>query len=288
MVGVKTPSPEFRNPQLYDLHSHSNCSDGILRPQALLSRAKEHGVTTLALTDHDTISGYAEAFSASEDLGIDLIPGIEFSCLWRGMGIHIVGLNFDPRHPELLKACQQQAATRDRRAHKIAERLAKCGFEATLEGAAQFAGSGVIGRPHFARHLVETGAVKNHAEAFKKYLGAGKPGDVKQEWPAIATAVQWINDAGGTAVLAHPDKYNMTRTKLRAVIEEFIDAGGQAMEVVSGRQTPQITVDMARLAERYELWASCGSDFHVPDQPWQELGKFSPLPESCEPVWNHW
>ncbi len=274
--------------QLYDLHSHSNCSDGILRPEALLSRAKTQGVTTLALTDHDTIAGYNEAARAASVQGIDLIPGIEFSCLWRGMGIHIVGLNFDPDHSGLVQACQQQSEARSRRAEKIALKLAKCGFEDTLQGAARYAGSGVIGRPHFARYLVDTGAVKNHAEAFKRYLGAGKPGDVKQEWPDIATAVDWINSAGGTAVLAHPDKYNMTRTKLRAVIEEFIEAGGRAMEVVSGRQTPQLTRDMAKLAERYELWASCGSDFHVPDQPWQELGRFSELPDLCDPVWDHW
>lgn len=253
-----------------------------------MSRAKEQGVTTLALTDHDTTAGLAEAQQMAADLGIELIHGIEVSCLWRGIGIHIVGLNIDPQHSTMQSAVQQQLDSRQQRAMEIARKLEKVGFKDTYEGAAQFAGDGIIGRPHFARYLVQAGHVKHEGEAFKRYLGAGKVGDVKQLWPDIETAVGWIRASGGIAVLAHPDKYNMTRTKLRALLELFVEVGGQAIEVVSGKQLPQVTRDMANLAERFELWASCGSDFHVPNQHWQELGCFPELPEQCDPVWCHW
>ena len=205
------------------------------------------------------------------------------------MGIHIVGLNFDPDNTVLMTGVKQQTESRDTRAEMIAERLAKKGIVGALEGAKLEAGDdGVVGRPHFAKYMVKAGYVSTVNQAFKSYLGAGKPGDVKQLWPDIATAISWITAAGGVAVLAHPDKYNMTRTKLRRLLEEFAAAGGQAMEVVSGHQDKQLTHYLAQLADRFELHASCGSDFHVPDQPWQELGKCSPLPESCEPVWRLW
>ncbi|GAB3105767.1 PHP domain-containing protein [Aestuariicella hydrocarbonica] len=273
---------------MHDLHSHSLCSDGILRPQALVSRAKMQGVTVLALTDHDTVSGIGEARNAAAEEGIRLLPGIEFSCLWNGTGIHIVGLNIDPDHPAMVAAVEQQSNNREIRAEKIAAKLAKLGMPGTLEGAKAKADGGVLGRPHFAKFLIEAGHVKSMDQAFKKYLGSGKPGDVKQIWPSIEEAVGWIVAAGGVAVVAHPDKYKMTRTKLGRLLEEFVAVGGQAMEVVSGRQAPDVTRDMRLLANKYGLYASCGSDFHVPDQPWQELGNFDGLPEDCRPVWDLW
>ncbi len=273
---------------MYDLHSHSLCSDGILRPQAVVSRAKAQGVSVLALTDHDTVAGIVEAQAAAAEEGIVLLPGIEFSCLWQGTGIHIVGLNIDPLHPQLIAAVEQQTCNRNQRAEQIAAKLAKAGIPGALEGARQRAGEGVIGRPHFAKFLVDTGRVSSMSAAFKRYLGAGKIGDVKQVWPTIDQAVGWILAAGGVAVLAHPDKYKMTRTKLGRLLEEFVEAGGQALEVISGRQEPRVTEDMSRLANKFGLFASCGSDFHVPDQPWQELGQFNDLPADCRPVWELW
>lgn len=277
-----------RMPTLFDLHSHSLYSDGILRPQAVVSRAKAQGVTTLALTDHDTTQGIAEARVQAELEGIDLIAGIEFSCLWQGMNIHIVGLNIDLTASSLIAGEAQQQRARDERAITIAEKLDKAGLKGSYEGALALADGGVVGRPHFARYLVESGKVKSVAAAFKKYLGAGKVGDVKQVWPDIATAVQWITEAGGVAVVAHPDKYKLTRTKLKRLLVDFKEAGGLAMEVVSGRQQPQTSQDLGRIANEYGLYASCGSDFHVPDQPWQELGKYSPMPEGVRPVWEAW
>lgn len=246
------------------------------------------GVTVLALTDHDSVAGIEEARRAAEAEGIRLVPGIEFSCLWNGTGIHIVGLNIDPGHPQMQLAIARQSENRETRAVQIGEKLAKAGIPGTLDGARRIAGDAVIGRPHFAQYLIEIGRVNSISAAFKKYLGAGKIGDVKQIWPSIAEAAGWITAAGGVAVVAHPDKYKMTRTKLGRLIEEFVAAGGQAIEVVSGHQAPDLTRDLRMLANKYGLYASCGSDFHVPDQPWQELGGFGGLPADCRPVWELW
>lgn len=273
---------------VYDLHCHSNCSDGILPPQDVVSRAHENGVTHLALTDHDTVNGIASAQDAAAALGITLIPGVEFSTLWRGRGIHIVGLNIDISSPELCYAIEIQRKSRIQRAKDIGQKLADKGIEGAYDGALNLAQGAAIGRPHFAQYLVEVGACSNVGQAFKRYLGAGKVGDVKQCWPDIDTAIAWIHKAGGVAVLAHPAKYDMTRTKLRLLLEEFKDAGGDAMEVICGLQKPGLADDMQKLANKYSLASSCGSDFHAPGHKWQELGKFTNLPECAEPVWELW
>ena len=186
-----------------------------------------------------------------------------------------------------MSAVNQQSKVREQRAQEISNRLGRLGFDNCLEGAQRFAHN-QIGRPHFAEHLIAIGAVKNANEAFKKYLGAGKVGDIKEHWPDIDTAVQWIRQAGGVAVLAHPSKYKMTRTKLTELISDFKDAGGEAMEVVSGLQIPSVTRDLAKLCSQFDLLASCGSDFHSPDKKWAALGLISNLPETCNPVWDRW
>ncbi|VUD56587.1 5'-3' exoribonuclease [Thalassocella blandensis] len=273
---------------IYDLHCHSDQSDGILSPEALVSRAKAQNVSVLALTDHDTVAGVARAQQQAQVEGLDIIPGIEFSSQWNGRGVHIVGLNIDLASPSLLSAVHQQEQQREERAHQIAEKLESMGVARAYEGARQHAPEGVVGRPHFAAYLVEQGHCKNIAQAFKKYLGAGKPGDIKQMWPELEEVVQWVLQANGTAVLAHPKKYNMTRTKLCAMVADFKEAGGQAIEVVSGKQLDADTRDIARIAQKYSLLGSCGSDFHSPGGAWQELGNFPKLPESIEPVWSSW
>ncbi len=270
----------------HDLHCHSNQSDGILSPEELVSRAKSKGVEVLALTDHDSTAGIARAQAQAKLEGMTVIAGIEFSSDWCGRGVHVVGLNVDLDAAALKEAEQQQENRRNQRATTIAERLEKVGVKNSLEGAQAYADSGVLGRPHFARFLVEQGYVSNVNQAFKRYLGAGKPGDVKNMWPDVGEVVGWIRDSGGVPVLAHPMKYTMTRSKLCKLIEDFTEAGGQAMEVISGAQAANVTGDLANIVCKYSLAASCGSDFHVPDQPWQELGRFGRLPEKVQPVWE--
>ncbi|BFM07580.1 PHP domain-containing protein [Halioxenophilus aromaticivorans] len=274
---------------VFDLHCHSNCSDGVLSPEQLVERAANAGVTHLALTDHDSIAGLTRAQAHAASVGIDCISGIEFSCVWARRGIHVVGLHFDASNPALLQATEYMGKQRQARAQEIARQLAKVGLHGTLAGAEALAGGAQVGRPHFAQHLVDVGAVKNIAQAFKRYLGAGKIGDVKQQWPEIEVVVEWINQAGGTAVVAHPLKYQLTRTKLLQLCQDFQAAGGRGIEVISGAdQKPQQTKDMVKICQKTQLQGSVGSDFHAPDVPWQALGSSGQLPAGVEPVWADW
>ena len=272
---------------LADLHTHSDCSDGSLSPAALLDRAKAAGVTHLAITDHDTIAAYDE-LTLGADNKLKLVSGIEFSARWRKIGVHIVGLNIDLQSAALRAAVKQQSAARDKRAHEIARKLDGLGFTDTYAGAVRLAGKSNIGRPHFATYLVNSGQVKSTEQAFKKYLGPGKAGDVRENWPEIASVIEWITVAGGTAVLAHPGKYKLTNLRLEELVADFRASGGRALEVVSGKQQSTLTDKLARLAQRNGLWSSCGSDFHHPDQHWADLGEFPALPDICEAVWEHW
>ncbi|MFV8781852.1 PHP domain-containing protein [Microbulbifer sp. SA54] len=275
-----------------DLHCHSTASDGILSPAALVSRAKCQGVSLLALTDHDTVAGVNEAILAGHGDDLAVIPGVEFTACWGKRVVHIVGLNFDHESTEILSAVTLRDKLREERAEIIAEKLEKRGFHGALAGAQALAEGAVIGRPHFARWMVDAGHVDSMARAFKRYLGAGKVGDVSVEWPQLDDTIRSIRAAGGSAILAHPLKYGLTRTRLLALLMDFAAAGGQAVEVVCGQQNPVQTREILSLLERvsvegWDLRASLGSDFHQPDQPWRELGGVR-LPAGVEPVWNLW
>ncbi|WP_372986430.1 PHP domain-containing protein [Marinobacter sp.] len=270
-----------------DLHCHSTASDGALAPVDLIARAAEKGVTHLALTDHDTLNGLPEAARAASESGITLVSGIELSCLWKGRTIHVVGLDFDREDPAFTARVAQQTDNRRARAAMIAERLQRLKVPDLLERATAKAGSDVPGRPHFAEALIEAGVVRNAAQAFKRYLGAGKPGDVRAYWPELPEVVQWITDAGGIAVLAHPRKYKLTATKLRELTSEFCRAGGQGIEVSTSGQSSGDLGFLAELCRRNGMWASQGSDFHFPGAPWCELGNIMKMPDGLEPVWHH-
>ncbi|HZW59976.1 MAG TPA: phosphatase, partial [Woeseiaceae bacterium] len=150
------------------------------------------------------------------------------------------------------------------------------------------AGSAPVGRPHFAQHLVDIGRVRDRRQAFRKFLGDGKAGDVRRHWAPLAAVTAWIRAAGGTAVLAHPAHYGLTMTRLRALLADFCAAGGDALEVVSGRQDAGTTARLAALAGEFGLLASCGSDFHGPAPHALEPGGAAPLPPACRPVWDSW
>lgn len=271
---------------IFDLHSHTDCSDGHLSPSDLVLRAKAKGVDVLAITDHDTIASWQMAEATAREIGLHLIPGIEFSSQWQKIGVHIVGLNLSVDSPELHQAILAQNQSREQRSIQIAEKLNKMGIPGALEGAREIAGSATVARPHFAQYLIAQGHVKDMNAAFKKYLGQGKAADVKYQWPEITEVISWIKNAGGIAVLAHPAKYELTRTKLCKLVSEFAEAGGDAMEIISGQQPDTVTKDLLRISNQFNLYASCGSDFHQPAQPWQELGQFGRLPEQARPVWQ--
>ena len=272
---------------IFDLHTHSTASDGTLTPHELLRRARSNGVNCLSITDHDTVSAYRQLGSTQYD-ALRLIPGIELSATWATLNVHIVGLNIDLQSTVLSEVVRQQQEARLRRAEQIALNLQKKGVTGALDGARDIAGNDNIGRPHFAAYLVEAGAVADVRQAFRKYLGRGKTGDVRKFWPSMSVVVQWIREAAGTAVLAHPAHYQLTNARLGLLADEFIAAGGTAIEVVSGKQLPELTRKLAQLATDKGLLASCGSDFHRPGQAWAELGQATLLPKGCRAVWHSW
>lgn len=272
---------------LFDLHTHSTVSDGTLPVRDLIARARAAGVDVLAITDHDSIAGYAQLEGVDLD-GLTLLPGVELSAQWRHTSVHIVGLNVRLADSDLRLALAGQREARLERAELIAARLAAKGFKGLLSQIQALADNDTIGRPHFAKLLVDAGAARSLDDAFSKYLGTSRLGDLKRCWAPLAEAVGWIRDAGGTAVLAHPDKYGLTRTKLNELVDDFADAGGQALEVVSGRQDLYKSKELAALCQHRKLLASCGSDFHQPGQSWADLGRHSPLPANCTPVWDRW
>ena len=269
-----------------DLHTHSNASDGELSPAAVVRRAKEKGVCHLALTDHDTTSGIAEAQSAASRAGVRLIPGVELSVTWDNRCLHVLGLNIDPKNQGLSQGLEQLRETRIQRAQKIGGKLEKKGIFGAFEGAAQLAGPGMITRTHFSRFLVGQGHCPTLQRAFDQYLGRGKDAYVPTEWVEMETGLAWIRAAGGIAVLAHPLRYKFTATGMRKLLEVFRAAGGQGIEVVCGNSTPDDVQVSARFARDFGLLGSVGSDFHSPGLLWNDVGRLRDFPRQVEPVWT--
>lgn len=272
----------------YDLHCHSIASDGSLSPENLIARAVEQGVDVLALTDHDGTEGVLQALQAAQETSLSVIPGVEISVTWGSYTVHIIGLNIDIDNAELAQGLKQIRVYRQQRAVKIAERLEKSGISGAYEGASQYASPVMLGRVHFAKFLVEAGHAKNISDVFKRYMVRNKPGYVSGQWASLEQAIQWINKAGGQAVIAHPGRYKMTVTKLKRLINEFKSLGGAGIEVVSGRQHPEEIKNLAKLANTFDLLASRGSDFHSPDNTWVELGRIPDLPKDVTPIWQDW
>ena len=275
---------------LIDFHTHTSASDGALDPRELLRRARDGGIQLLAITDHDTLAGY-EAAAAYHRLNpgrTRLVSGVELSCRWSGTTIHVLGLGIDCKHPEMVRAMAIMAAARRQRGEMIARRLAALGFPGGLEGALEQAGSSQLGRPHFADWMVGQGHAKDHNQAYDRYLGQGKPGDVKECWPTLAEVVGWVEASGGTAVIAHPLKYRFTGLKLRRLVVDFMAAGGRGIEVRSGNQPPDQIKRIRRLADEFGLAVSVGSDFHR-DVPYgAHLGVDTAPYEGLPGVWEQW
>ncbi|EEC8085595.1 5'-3' exoribonuclease [Escherichia coli] len=274
---------------IYDLHSHTTASDGCLTPEALVHRAVEMRVGTLAITDHDTTAAIAPAREeiSRSGLALNLIPGVEISTVWENHEIHIVGLNIDITHPLMCEFLAQQTERRNQRAQQIAERLEKAHIPGALEGAQRLAQGGAVTRGHFARFLVECGKSSSMADVFKKYLARGKTGYVPPQWCTIEQAIDVIHHSGGKAVLAHPGRYNLSAKWLKRLVAHFAEHDGDAMEVAQCQQSPNERTQLATLARQHHLWASQGSDFHQPC-PWIELGRKLWLPAGVEGVWQLW
>ena len=271
-----------------DLHAHSTASDGVLSPAELMRRASGNGVRVIALTDHDTLEGLAEARAEADRLGMRFVPGVEISVTWGGRTVHIVGLGVDEGCAALQQGLSRLRGFRDSRALEIGRRLERAGVTGIYDRARALSNGRLISRTHFARALVEQGYAENVGDVFRKYLVRGKPGHMAGEWAGLEEAVGWIRDAGGQAVIAHPARYGLTRTRLRRLISDFAEAGGVGMEVVSGSHSRDDMFAMAVHVRDFSLLASAGSDFHDPENSWIELGRLPVLPDGVRPIWHDW
>jgi predicted metal-dependent phosphoesterase TrpH len=273
---------------VYDLHSHSTVSDGTLEPRELVRKAEQAGINVLALTDHDTVDGIEQATAEALAVGISLVPGVEMSVTWNRQLLHIVGLGVDSGCESLREGLRSLQQVRRERAEEMGRRLEKQGIKGAYAGAQALANGPVIGRSHFARFLVEQGHVANMRKVFRGYLGQGKPGFVASEWVTLEQAISWIHAAGGQAVVAHPARYPLSTSKLKRVLQEFKELGGEGLEVISGSHSREENANMVRLAREFGLLASVGSDYHGPETPWIGLGRLATLPEGLKPIWHDW
>jgi len=278
------------NPKNPDLHCHSTVSDGLLDPVAVVARAVANGVDLLALTDHDEIGGLDAAIEAAQAADLRFVTGTEISVSWGDdQTVHIVGLNFDHRHPDLVAGLGRVRGGRDARAGRMAAELAKVGIDGAYEGALKYAGNpALISRSHFARYIVERGFAPDVKTVFDHWLAKGKPGYVSHPWAELPEALGWIKAAGGIAVIAHPGRYRLTPAERRELYVAFKELGGEGIEVVSGSHGADEAREFAGIAREFGFLASRASDFHGPGESWIDLGRMAPLPPDLTPVWKDW
>ena len=274
--------------QIHDLHCHSTASDGTLSPTKLVQYAATKGIKILALTDHDTTAGIEEARIEAKKQNIQLINGAEISIVWQKTTVHIVALGFDSQNKMLLNGLDKIRTFRQQRAQRMSDKLAKEGIKGAYNAVLEMSKGGLITRPHFARFLIKGGYAKDMNHAFKNFITLGKPGYVQGEWATLEEVLEWIKDAKGQAIIAHPARYKMTRTKLIKLINDFKQQGGVGMEVVSGSHSKDDVFNMAALANKYQLLASVGSDFHGPEHQYIDMGRCVDFPPECKAIWSNW
>ncbi len=274
-------------PERIDLHTHSLCSDGTLTPSELVAAAALRAVRVLALTDHDTVDGCEEARAASTAAGSAgplFIDGVELTCDWRGREIHVVGLDIDPRHEALQAQLTSVRQLRETRLVAMGQRLDAAGLPGSALVDQILAESVSATRMHLARALVRSGQAKNTEDAFERWLRRGRPGYAPAQWPELAATVECIIRAGGLAVLAHAQRYQLSAGGLRELTARFKDCGGAGIEVSIAGISPGDSDRLASLARRYGLAGSIASDFHEPGIPWRPVGRFDKLPDGIEPI----
>jgi predicted metal-dependent phosphoesterase TrpH len=273
----------------YDLHCHSTHSDGLLTPAAVVARAAAQGVDVLALTDHDEVSGLAEAQAAAVDAGIELVCGAELSVSWKRVTIHVVALGIDPLNPALTEGLDSIRVGRSTRARRIGEALAAIGINGAYEGADEVRDEReVVSRTHFARYLVEAGYARETKDVFKRYLTQGNPGYVAHPVGDASRNVAWIHAAGGQAVIAHPGRYRIDTPAMRRLLARISRAGGDAIEILTPSHTPAQYSEFAAYSRVFELRGSCGSDWHGPGESWMDFGELPAMPAGVVPVWKDW
>ena len=245
-----------------DLHTHSTASDGQYTPAELTRLAKERGIEVLALTDHDTLDGVEAAVKAGEALGLRVLRGVELGAA-EYENLHILGYNVALGAPALSELCGKFKAARDERSSKIIGFLREKGFELSLDEVMEIAGGDIIGRPHFAQAMVRRGYVESNREAFDRYLDTAEYHQKVKRFKASAqTCLGAIKSAGGRASFAHPYQVGLEDEALETLVRQLKDWGLDAIECCYPRHTPEQTAFYLRLAEKYGLHVTGGSDFH--------------------------
>lgn len=255
-----------------DLHLHTTHSDGSCTPTEVVSLAHQAGVTTLAITDHDIMTGVAEAIMAAEPCGIEVIPGVEISSIIGQSELHILGYFLDWQDPVLNERFTTLRESRHRRNPQIVERLQALGIDITYDEVRTLAGSDSVGRPHIARALMDKQVVSSAKEAFDRFLANGKPAYVPRDLPNPAEAIQWIKAAGGLAVLAHPTWVKLADRSLVELLRELKTAGLDGVEVYYSTHASRQTREYLSLAQQLGLLVTGGSDFHGLTKPDIDVG----------------
>ncbi|HET8630247.1 MAG TPA: PHP domain-containing protein [Thermomicrobiales bacterium] len=243
-----------------DLHTHSTASDGTLAPARLVALAAARGLRVLALTDHDTTAGLAEAAAAAAEHGLRFVPGVELSTHVAAGEVHVLGYFIAPASPALADALARFRAAREGRARTIVANLAAAGAPVAYERVVELAGGATIGRPHVARALVEAGHAASVQDAFDRYLVRGRPGYVERYRLLPPDAVRLIREAGGVPVLAHPH----SAADLDALLPDLLAAGLGGLECYYGDYDAAQRAALLALAARHDLVATGGTDFHGP------------------------
>ncbi|MGL4345324.1 MAG: PHP domain-containing protein [Cellulosilyticaceae bacterium] len=259
---------------MIDLHIHSTFSDGTYSPKELVSMAHNLGLTAIALTDHDTVSGLKACQQAALHLPLQVITGIELSVSYGGHEYHLLGYDFDPSHPQLLGYLAELKLSRSVRTLQILRQLQNCGLELSLQDITGTASAEtIITRAHFASALLKKGYVAYQQQAFERYLGEGKPAFIpKESLLPISEAITLIHQAGGKAILAHPTLYKISRTHMLNVIQELIKLGLDGLECYYPSYTVRQNKDFLVLCQKHQLLATGGSDFHGMNHPKIQLG----------------
>jgi predicted metal-dependent phosphoesterase TrpH len=271
-----------------DLHNHSYYSDGVLSPSEIVLLAKEQGCDVFALTDHDTTDGLLEAQQKADEIGLQLVHGVEVSAMWSNMTVHIVGLGVDIDNEVLRQGLQRHQEFRQIRAEKMARGLGGAGVFNALEKVNIVAKKGMITRTHFAQMLVQEGVCKDMRSVFKRFLTGKKPGGVGGKWAEFDEVIEWIHAAGGKAVLAHPLRYRMTNTKIKRLLSHLSGAGLDGVEVVTGSSSSDEITLVSQWAKEFGLLASIGSDYHGWPNQRVRIGHLQDMPNVNETIWKDW
>jgi len=257
-----------------DLHAHTTASDGSLTPAELVDLACQIGLKAMAITDHDTVAGVAEALSRGKEVGVEVVPGIEISAEFKTGTMHMLGYFIDPAHPALVSSLTKLQEARRNRNPKIVAKLNELGVDITMEEIEAVAGGEQIGRPHFAKVLESKGYVSSFNEAFDRYLAKGASAYMDKFRFTPAKAMDMILKAGGLPVLAHPFTLGFNEPEeLEALISRMVDNGLAGLEVYYSEHTSEMNEKYLALAEKYDLCPTGGSDFHGNNKFKIELGR---------------